>query len=1026
MEYEILKVPSGQHDLHIPGVINMMPNQIFVKNHISPHKLNKSLLVKQSTGSGKTIASLMAGREFIDIYQKEFALTGTSPYVYIVGFSKNVFIRELMNKKDFGIVTQDDLNERAYLRRAMLSGLPRDREIYRDFEINLKRKISRRETGGFYKFLGYKELFNRLFTGDTKDVLAGLVSGDTKVNEDFVKTFMNSLVICDEIHFTYNSQDINNYGFALQVLYNIYDIAEGMDMKFLPYYKTIEGIATRLRGSCIRRIHLSATVINASADEVIDLINITIPGTWVKKEDFFTYESGYPVLLPGAEERIKELFRGYVSLMRDYDPYRYPEMKFIGELLDASNMMQYAYPGWKGKAAPYLYFVRCPMTPFHYKAYMAHEGEVGMDEYTIYDTAFPSGTFKSSDLEITRGEMEEVAKNIRKYSGKYTHWLEVCSEITPGKDLTIHNNIRYSGVLLLAQVLANNGWIEWGTQPNAATICHSCRKMQKNCKCNKFIPLTYAMVHGEMQPSEVNRILEAFRDISNARGEVIQHLIGSRMINQSTDFNCVTRLHLIGSPSVTTIIQQIGRAVRNGSNLAIENKPVEIRIYISIVPRDNSRDNEPSREEIKYFKKIMNFIPVQKIDTIINSVAVDYKINKDRIAIDPFFLPKFTNSEELPKTIPGLYEIYFSSLEREYCVQAIKQILKREIMLSMDFLRKKVGEIHASIDMNKVSEETFQWSLHHLGATVIMYNKTKYITLPKKMVIPWRFSPRIGTSKKEIPLLGQNEWVLSGTPGYPRINIYNALSNSKISFTTIYDGFVEEFSGSSLQDFIKSLEKYDIKFHVTLLEKMIDGSLKDTRFMEYYIKLYLVIYESTLAANSPDIYKENFSNRSNIGKLSAEEIYIQHIIKLSKSSTVSDKIVGHFLEQVPKIWSPIQGKWIYIPEMERGGSGRKENDIIVGYLEKFPNTLDVKFKLRSPIHKIKKNTDIRIIERGSVCSTKKKEEIIAITKSLDLPPVPKIRDLCENIKLELLSRELQSIKSGGPRWFYLHFEKQPN
>ena len=73
-----------------------------------------------------------------------------------------------------------------------------------------------------------------------------------------------------------------------------------------------------------------------------------------------------------------------------------------------------------------------------------------------------------------------------------------------------------------------------------------------------------------------------------------------------------------------------------------------------------------------------------------------------------------------------------------------------------------------------------------------------------------------------------------------------------------------------------------------------------------------------------------------------------------------------------------------------------------------------------------------MIERGSVCSTRKKEELHEIAKQLkiDIKGVS-IKELCDLIKFELMYRELKSRREARKtnakkrvRWFYLHFENQ--
>jgi len=152
--------------------------------------------------------------------------------------------------------------------------------------------------------------------------------------------------------------------------------------------------------------------------------------------------------------------------------------------------------------------------------------------------------------------------------------------------------------------------------------------------------------------------------------------------------------------------------------------------------------------------------------------------------------------------------------------------------------------------------------------------------------------------------------------------------------------------------------------------------------------------------------------------------------------------VGHFLSKsgqnigavIPRLYDPVSDSWSQATEfIEKYIATDIENNIIVGYYEKNPTGIDVKFKLRPPIQKIVKHEDSRMIERGSVCSTRKKEELIEIAKSLNITlDTMSIKEICDLIKFELMYREIQSRRKAHHegstkrvRWFYLHFEQQP-
>jgi hypothetical protein len=102
-----------------------------------------------------------------------------------------------------------------------------------------------------------------------------------------------------------------------------------------------------------------------------------------------------------------------------------------------------------------------------------------------------------------------------------------------------------------------------------------------------------------------------------------------------------------------------------------------------------------------------------------------------------------------------------------------------------------------------------------------------------------------------------------------------------------------------------------------------------------------------------------------------------------------------------------------------------ENDTIVGYLES--SLKHVKFKLRPPTHKINaknraKNSklDARQIEKGIVCKTKNKFDIMKIAKDINALPADynihnsRIYSLCSLVFLKLLDKEKMEAHNEDP------------
>ena len=136
--------------------------------------------------------------------------------------------------------------------------------------------------------------------------------------------------------------------------------------------------------------------------------------------------------------------------------------------------------------------------------------------------------------------------------------------------------------------------------------------------------------------------------------------------------------------------------------------------------------------------------------------------------------------------------------------------------------------------------------------------------------------------------------------------------------------------------------------------------------------------------------------------------------------------VGHILRDVPHFYIPESG-WSASAEYETKKNW-KENDIIIGFSDKSRTGVHVRFKIRPPIHKMRKVEDVRQQQRGTICSSSiSKSKLIKIAESIGIN-VKKISvgNLCNEIKARLMYLDLEERRKGtNIKWFYNYFEKQP-
>lgn len=701
-EYFELRIPITEDKNYNPSFLTdkileeqhliLQSYQTFVHNFINPNTPYIRILIKHETGTGKTITSLSIAMEFIKLYQKLYYQDPDSPTpsIFIIGFSKSIFQRELLRHPEFGFITRNELIEYNRLKRLAESGTSIDQERLSEFESYVKKRLSKKGFGGFFKFIGYKQFFNQLFIFPERttiekviyteeQIIQGINDGTILVNQELVDQFANSLIICDEIHNVYNSVEKNNYGIAIQHILDIYEN----------------------RPETLRAIFMTATPINNNPQEIIDLMNLLVPikelgGHRLKKQNYFHDPRS---LKSGALEKLEKLVKGRVSFLRDVNPEYFPKRILVGK---------------KIKGIPYLKFIQCPMSEFHYKTYKeVYTGTLPPDGQALMDFILPApspseinkkqqddhGVFRTQEIKyeltnaslnwkdkvginyikqdnlfIITGEFMEL-KTLKKYSMKYHQMILDLIDLTnsnSGKIMIYHNYVQISGILFIQEVLKHNGFIDEYSIPTNNTRCAICGIIKKKHKTSKptpqpmpnvqnktheYYPARFVIFYSDLDKRvrEISR--EKFNNSNNIDGRYYKILLGSKIISEAEDFKAIQHMMIMNVPNnIPTLLQIFGRTVRKHShaNLPPENRHVLIKIYVSSLPPSNTDKiiGTKSYEEKRYSEKVKDYKIIQQIEKIFNINAVDAHINRNII------MPPETETKEA-KSPPELGNLYF-------------------------------------------------------------------------------------------------------------------------------------------------------------------------------------------------------------------------------------------------------------------------------------------------------------------------------------------------------------------------------
>jgi len=867
--------------------------QKFVQNYINPDTPYKRLLMKHSTGSGKTIGAIGIAMNYIKYYRQEETI-GTSKEmigsVYVIAFdgAKKAFQKDLLRFPQFGFATRKELLTWNELKYRAQSNIQSDIDKAYEYGLKIKKRISNRKGNGFFKFIGYKALVNRLFDSEETisdlsedEIIKQFYSGKLSYNKNVLNTFKNSLIICDEIHNVYNSLHKNNWGIVLQIILD--------------------------SDPSIRAVFMSATPINNNPSEVIDLLNLLVDkNKRLKREDYFNKKQ----LKHGALEKLKSVSQGLVSYLIDKNPIYYPSRSFTGDEI---------------KSIKYLKFNRCVLSGKHLQTYKhaLNNKLLAQDSRYIMDFILPNpntkddmGLYKSSDLRkihlageawkskhnieinknIISGEFLNIS-NLKNVSNKYYSMMnDIISLIkkNDGKLFIYHNYVNMSGVVFIKEILLRNGIIDENMGSVNNTLCSICgnpksthdsnieeTKNDKNGHIYK--PVRFIIVHSELDNVTAEKSIDKYNRKSNSMGHDFKILIGSRKIKESYDLKAIRHMMIMSRPdNIPTLIQILGRAVRNGSHTALPKNMshVYVHIYTHSLP-----NGDLTYEEMGYKEKIHDYEIIQLLEKkLFHESAVDAIINYETVKSglrendlgDLGFTPDLKNkSFNLSQLNLKTFNIYHGQDEVDLTTYIIKRaFMETSTVWKYSDLMKYIRSPNFSVeyDTSIISEQNIVIALSKLLWTqqtdienVYIEDKNTNIAIVDKIFDPMdkRFilSNRSigaitqigdyymllpledGVLRKHIDMVYRSH--IEYDHSYVDIKKYLKQTSNKFNYNTKKHNFKIKYENNQIEQLSEAVCDYGVDFHVMFIEECIsyifnswtDWSTDKSDFHDFYFKM---------------------------------------------------------------------------------------------------------------------------------------------------------------------------------------------
>ncbi len=327
--------PKADKSVCNPKSFVPKPHQQFLRNFISPDTPYNGILLVHGTGSGKTCTAITIAESFKEIVKKM-----GKKIVVITTLPKN-FQKELFNeRKDARKESPEDVVQctgREYELSLESRSLTREQ----------RRKEVMKKIYNYYNFFGYKEFANYI----TKNT--NYWKGDEEGITDGIKQFI--------------SQNFDDTILIIDEVQNIKTDAGDLKKSIQPILKSIIKYSQNLK-----LILMSATPMFDRQDEIIYLMNLLLINDGkpeIDRDEIFNKDQ---TLRDGAVEKLRSVFKGYISYIRGENPDSFP-MKFFPDEAVTNPPVEYDMTHHKidkTRRIQYTPIVLCPMKGVQYDTYM--------------------------------------------------------------------------------------------------------------------------------------------------------------------------------------------------------------------------------------------------------------------------------------------------------------------------------------------------------------------------------------------------------------------------------------------------------------------------------------------------------------------------------------------------------------------------------------------------------------------------------------------------------------------------------
>jgi hypothetical protein len=583
------------------------------------------------------------------------------------------------------------------------------------------------------------------------------------------------------------------------------------------------------------------------------------------------------------------------------------------------------------------------------------------------------------------------------YSAKKVKLLDMLDEILSKdarkKILIYHPYVKASGISNTYETLKYNGYIGVNDIPKPDTYSSVVHITQEQWAAKypdkEFHPSRMVVLDSEVTDKKKEEYIDDYNKWSNKFGRDVQFFLGSQKIKQSVDFKGVQEQIIEQVPTnIPEYIQIKGRSVRRDALINMPEGMDTVHLYTMC-----STGTRDTLEVKKYKKKIKEFKLIQEIE---------YEINRSACNGYIFYPAGFTQSDVLgAKSFKPIVEkpektISTNYFGHEYYVSTINEftnVIKRAFIANAvwtyDSLWNFCCNTSMSNTMLKNAKDIYNLALKKLiftpGQSLINANNIVIFDNENYIIDKYYINGVKYTMPRKVIIEVGEYYILVIIDQYGNIQLGPDCFLSRTEKRIYNTSVLNETKLKLSQDYIKKVIKKEKELDKDKVDMFAYTFLLTfPKEVHYYIlqDIVEIKYGTKKMTQLPKKYIDTYKKIGILGK----NWYID-----------SDK--KYIFEN---------GKWntYALPH-----DNRPDNEIVVGMIE------GEHFKLRKPVLTEVYVRDKRTVERGMVCTSNVKEDLLKVVKGLDAIKPERIStlNLCNQILVRLVELEGASKKSEKPQ-----------